>query len=125
MSEVLKKGKKQSVSQLEIAREIAEQESLPLETITRIIELEQKLTMIYVKKGKRVVKKNYLTIIPTKKPAKKFHSQLTNKDYEIEECMAVRVAVGSGFKSFVNPKKKMKQKICRFVDSSKQEKTDE
>lgn len=111
----------QSVSQLEIAKLIAEQIALPLEMITRIIELEQKLTMIKVKEGCRVVKKNYLTITPHKTPARKFHSKLTNKQYDIAEGVTIRIVAGNGFKSFVNPHKRMKPKLCRFVDSEKSE----
>lgn len=110
---------KQSISQLEIAKLIAEQEALPLEVITRIIETEQKLTMIKVKEGVRVVKKNYLTLTPYQRPAKTMFSKLTNKSYDIPASTLVRVAVGNGFKSFVNPHKRMKEKICRFVDSEK------
>ena len=107
----------QSVSQNEIAKLIAEQETLPLEVITRIIETEQKLTMLKVKEGYRVVKKNYLTISSYKTPAKKLHSKLTNKIYDIAEGVAVKVSVGDGFKAFVNPNKKLKQNLCRFVDT--------
>ena len=109
--------KKQSISQIEIAKVIAEQEALPLEVITRIIETEQKLTMSKVKEGLRVVKKNYLTLTPVKTKARQFHSKITNKDYKIAAGISVRVAVGNGFKSFVNPNKRMKEKLCRFVDS--------
>jgi len=112
---------KQSISQIEIAKVIAEQEALPLEVITRIIETEQKLTMTKVKEGFRVVKKNYLTLTPVKTKERKFHSKITNKDYNIAAGISVRVAVGNGFKAFVNPNKRMKEKLCRFVDSKTKE----
>lgn len=112
-------SKKQSISQLEIAKLIAEEEALPLEVITRIIETEQKFTMMKVKEGFRVVKKNYLTLTPCQKPAKTMFSKLTNQSYDIPASTFIRVAVGNGFKSFVNPHKRMKEKICRFVDGEK------
>lgn len=112
-----KNDRVQSVSQNEIAKEIAEQTNLPLETITRIVYLEQKLTMISLKEGKRVVKKNYLTLIPIIRGKKNFHSPLTNKDYAVKESKRIKVIVGAGFKAFVNPTKKMPQKMCRFVDN--------
>ena len=117
----VKSNKKQSISQIEIAKLIAEQEALPLEVITRIIETEQKLTMTKVKEGFRVVKKNYLTLTPVKTKERKFHSKITNKDYNIAAGISVRVAVGNGFKAFVNPNKRMKEKLCRFVDSKTKE----
>ena len=119
MKKECKISKKQSISQLEIAKLIAEEEALPLEVITRIIETEQKFTMMKVKEGFRVVKKNYLTLTPCQKPARTMFSKLTNQSYDIPASTFIRVAVGNGFKSFVNPHKRMKEKICRFVDGEK------
>lgn len=107
---------KKTVSQKEIASEIATELKVSLETVEKIIDLEQRKTMERVKKGFVVVKKNYLTIKPYTKVGKTFHSSLTNKDYEIPTKNIVRVTVGDGFASFVSTKP-MKDKLCRFVDN--------
>ena len=66
----------------------------------------------------KVIKKNYLTLTPCKQKARKIHSALTNKDYELKPKTTVKVSVGEGFKSFVNVDKPMKDKLCRFVGSN-------
>ena len=107
-----------SISQLEIAKEIAREFNLTIEQVLKIVDMEQRKTMEYVKKGYKVIKKNYLTLTPISKDARTIHSALTNQDYEVKAKMIVRVSVGEGFKSFINVDRPMKDKLCRFVNSS-------
>ena len=107
-----------SISQLEIAKEIAREFNLTIDQVLKIVDMEQRKTMEYVKKGYKVIKKNYLTLTPISKDARTIHSALTNKDYEVKAKMIVRVSVGEGFKSFINVDRPMKDKLCRFVNSN-------
>ena len=118
-SKEMKETNKNSISQLEIAKVIAEKTQQTIELITQIIELEQKLTMESVKKGLKVIKKNYLTLSPTKLKERTIHSKLTNLTYDLPQRQSVKVTVGEGFKSFINQNKPMKEKICRFVAKEK------
>ena len=55
--------KELTVDQLTIAKRIVEEmPEFSLTDVQKIIQREQELTMIAVKKGEKVVKKNYLTI---------------------------------------------------------------
>lgn len=118
-----KKIKKQrktikTISQLEIAKEIANELNTTIDFVLKVVDMEQRKTMEYVSKGYKVIKKNYLTLTPCKQKARKIHSALTNKDYELKPKTTVKVSVGEGFKSFVNVDKPMKDKLCRFVGSN-------
>lgn len=62
-----------------------------MEVITRVIEEEQKLTMLKIKKGYKVCKKNYLTLTPVSTKERKIHSPLTQKVYEIPAKNSVRI----------------------------------
>ena len=110
-----------SISQLEIAKEIAREMNITIEQVLKIVDLEQRKTMEYVKRGYKVIKKNYLTLTPISKEARTIHSALTNKDYEVKAKITVRVSVGEGFKSFINVDRPMKDKLCRFVNSNNEQ----
>jgi hypothetical protein len=76
--------------------------------------------MNYVKRGYRVVKKNYLTITPKAKKSFTISSPLTNKTYMLPDSVNVRVKVGMGFKNYVSNKgAKMPNRLCRFVKDVK------
>lgn len=105
------------IDQLTMAKQISELLNLPTGIITEIIELEQKLTMQYVRDGYKVTKKNYITFTPKKKKGYTLKSSITGKAYEIEDRMSVKTTLGQGFKVYVSGQKdKMPDKICRFVD---------
>ena len=96
-----KKEKIRTVDQMTIARLISNKTGLTITEIQEVIELEQKFTMDYIKRGRKVVKKNYLTLTPNIIKGKKFISPL------------------NGVKAYIsNNKKKMPEKICRFVDGT-------
>ena len=116
-------AKEKNVDQLTIAKIIATKLSMTPSDVMSVIEMEQKTTMSYVKRGYRVVKKNYLTIFPKMQKGREIKSPLNGQVYQIADSIVVRVRVGEGFKSYVsNRGTTMPNKICRFV---KETKTDE
>ena len=121
----MNKKNKKTISQKEIATEIATELNQSVELVSKIIDSEQRKTMAYCKQGIKVIKKNYLTLTPILKEGKTMHSALTNKDYVIEDRINIKVSVGEGFKSFVNKNKQMKDKLCRFVDNSSKKNKEE
>ena len=109
-----------SVEQLAVAKIVATKLGITIGQVTDVIETEQQVTMAHVKRGFRVVKKNYLTIIPTTQPAYTMVSKLDKKEYVIEKRTRIKVKIGQGFKSYVADKgKSMPNRICRFVKDSK------
>lgn len=94
-----KTAKVKTVDQLTIAKMIADKTGLTITEITEIIELEQKLTMSFIKKGRKVIKKNYLTLTPCIVKSRSLKCPLNSKDYEIPAHLSVTVRVGSGFDS--------------------------
>jgi hypothetical protein len=109
-----------SVDQLTIAKVVATRMGMAPSQIIEVIEMEQKTTMNYVKRGYRVVKKNYLTITPKAKKSFMISSPLTNQTYMLPEKVSVRVKVGIGFKNYVSNKgAKMPNRLCRFVKDVK------
>ncbi len=102
-----KSAKVKTVDQLTIAKMIADKTGLTITEITEIIELEQKLTMSFIKKGRKVIKKNYLTLTPCIVKSRSLKCPLNSKDYEIPAHLSVTVRVGSGFKAYLNDSKKM------------------
>jgi hypothetical protein len=109
-----------SVDQLTIAKVVATRMGMAPSQIIEVIEMEQKTTMNYVKRGYRVVKKNYLTITPKAKKSFMISSPLTNQTYMLPEKVSVRVKVGMGFKNYVSNKgAKMPNRLCRFVKDVK------
>jgi nucleoid DNA-binding protein len=105
-----------SVDQLTVAKLVATRLGLNLAQVMAVIEYEQKTTMSYVRKGYKVVKKNYLTLTPFKRKAYKIKSPLDGKYYSLPEQLVVKVKLGSGFKNYVAEKNnKMPEKICRYV----------
>lgn len=113
------KEKIKSVDQITIARLVAHRTGLSLTEVQQVIELEQKFTMDFIKRNRKVIKKNYLTLTPIIVKGKKFVSPLDGKEYELTSKRRVSVKIGSGFKSYIcDNGKKMPEKICRFVDGS-------
>jgi hypothetical protein len=109
-----------SVDQLTIAKVVATRMGMAPNQVVEVIETEQKTTMSYVKRGYRVVKKNYLTITPRTKKSYSITSPLNQKAYLVPEKASVRVKVGMGFKNYVSNKgAKMPNKLCRFVKDVK------
>ena len=109
--------KQLSVDQLTVAKVVASRLGIDVNLVMNIIEMEQKTTMSYVRRGYRVTKKNFLTLEPRFKKAYKLESALDNKIYDIPDRQTVSVRVGSGFKSYVANSKNMPEKLCRFVKS--------
>lgn len=111
-----KKETIKTVDQLTIAKMIASKTGLTIAEVTEVIELEQKLTMNFVKRGRKVIKKNYLTLTPIVVKGRTLKCPINGKDYELETRRGVTVRVGRGFKSYISDTKKMPSKLCRFVD---------
>lgn len=107
-------SKTKSVNQLTIAKQLALKLGMNISEIENIIEEEQKLTMFYVGRGYKVIKKNYIIITPKKQSAKKWTCPINKKEYEFPERLRVSITAGMGFKKFVN-KTQMPDKLCRFV----------
>jgi hypothetical protein len=109
-----------SVDQLTIAKVVATRMGMAPNQVIEVIETEQKTTMSYVKRGYRVVKKNYLTITPKVKKSYSLTSPLNQQAYLVPEKVSVRVKVGMGFKNYVSNKgAKMPNRMCRFVKDVK------
>lgn len=109
-----------SVDQLTIAKVVATRMGMAPNQVIEVIETEQKTTMSYVKRGYRVVKKNYLTITPKIKKSYSLTSPLNHQAYLVPEKVSVRVKVGMGFKNYVSNKgAKMPNRMCRFVKDVK------
>jgi hypothetical protein len=114
----MKRGKNKSVDQVTIAKLIATRLGMNATQVYEIIELEQKTTMSFVKKGYKVVKKNYLTLSPVNRPGYKLASKLNGKLYVVPDRTTVRVRVGIGFRSYLaHQKALLPNKLCRFVAS--------
>lgn len=106
-----------SVDQLTVAKQVATQLGLDLKSVISVIEAEQKTTMSYVKRGYKVVKKNYITIKSYSKNAYSFVSGIDGKKYKVPERLSIRITPGEGFKTYLNSEiKQMPEKLCRFVD---------
>ena len=108
--------KQPSVDQLTVAKVVASRLGLDMTTVSQVIEMEQKTTMAYVKRGYKVTKKNYLTLIPTEKKGYTFESGLNGKAYTVPERRKIRVKVGDGFKNYLSKQPTLPNKLCRFVD---------
>jgi hypothetical protein len=106
-----------SIDQMTVAKIIADTHNIPLSIVIEIIELEQKLTMQYVKDGYKVIKKNYITLTPIIKKGYVLKSKITGKSHQIDDRSSIKVTLGQGFKVYVSgTKEKMPDKMCRFVD---------
>ena len=111
---------KKPVDQLKIAKIIAkENPNLSLTEIQKIIQREQELTILAISEGRKVVKKNYLTLYPIEVKAKKWVSPLNGETYELPEHKGVGVRIGEGFKKRVADKS-MPRKLCRTVQKETQ-----
>jgi hypothetical protein len=114
----MKRGKNKSVDQVTIAKLIATRLGMNATQVYEIIELEQKTTMSFVKKGYKVVKKNYLTLSPVNRSGYMLASKLNGKLYLVPDRTTVRVRVGIGFRSYLaHQKALLPNKLCRFVAS--------
>ena len=71
-----------TIDQLTFARIIAQKYELPINTVLNIILEEQKLTMMYVSRGYKVIKKNYITIKPAVQHPRKFVCPINKKEYD-------------------------------------------
>ena len=109
-----------SIDQMAMAKIIATRLAISLQLALQVIELEQKLTMQYVKGGYKVVKKNYIIFTPVAKPGYILESKLDGQTYEVPDRVVIKTSLGQGFKSYVtNNGTKMPEKICRFVDKKR------
>ena len=112
---------KKPVDQLKIAKIIAkEMPNLTLTEIQAVIQREQELTILAVAEGRKVVKKNYLTLYPIDVSSKTWKSPLNGETYELPEHKSVGVRVGEGFKARV-AEKSMPRKLCRTVEKKSAE----
>ena len=110
-----KKAGKRTIDQLTLARQISQKFGIRLSDVSGIIEEEQKLTMEYARMGYKVIKKNYLTIEGRRYEGKKnWKSPLNGKTYDLAPSVRILVRPGIGFRQYVS-KKKMPEKLCRFV----------
>lgn len=116
----LKKKSIKTVDQMTIAKMIATSTGLTIAEVTEVIELEQKLTMNFIKRGRKVIKKNYLTLTPIVVKGRILKCPINGKEYELEPRKGVTVRVGRGFKSYISDNKKMPDKLCRFVDNNEE-----
>lgn len=105
-----------SVDQITVAKVVASRLGLDIKTVEQVIELEQKTTMSYVKRGYKVTKKNYLTLLPVKISGYTFESGLNGKIYEVPERKKVHIKIGDGFKNYISTKPSLPNRLCRFVD---------
>lgn len=111
---------KKPVDQLKMAKIIAkEMPHLSLADIQAVIQREQELTILAIAEGRKVVKKNYLTLYPIDVGAKKWVSPLNGQTYDLPEHKSVGVRVGEGFKARV-AEKSMPKKMCRSVQKPTQ-----
>jgi|SRR5690554_3803231 len=92
-----------TVTQLDVAREIAKKvRGFTLEDIQRIINAEQEVTLKYLKRGKKVVKKNYLILTPIDVAPREWTSPLNGKQYSLPARKSVSVKLGKKLKDVVN-----------------------
>ena len=117
----LNSNKNKSVDQKTISKEVAQRLGMNVSDVVAVIEQEQKQTMAYVKRGFKVVKKNYLTITSIELKGRKWISPLDGKEYVFPDRKRLYVRIGEGFKNYINGTKKMPEKICRFVGNSLQD----
>jgi nucleoid DNA-binding protein len=98
-----KETKLQTVSHLEVAREIAKKLRWPtINDILEIINAEQEVTINFLKKGKRVIKRNYLILTPRELPGKELHSPLSGKTHVVPPKKTVSVRLGKKLKDSLN-----------------------
>ena len=114
---LIKNDGTKSVDQLSVAKVVAGRLGLDVSIVLDVVEMEQKTTMNYVKRGYRVTKKNYITIEPKFKKGYKFKSAINGQNYDVPDRTGISVRIGEGFKKYVNNSSLMKNRICRFVDS--------
>lgn len=111
-----------TIDQLSIAKLVATRLGMSVPSVLEVIELEQKMTMQHVRNGYKVIKKNYITFTPIKKPGYLMKSRLNGEHYEVPDRVTIRTSVGQGFKAYVADREgKMPEKICRFVDKKTKE----
>lgn len=95
----------QTIDQMTIIKQIAKRLGIALTTVIAVIELDQRMTMGYCKRGFKVSKNNFVSFVPKKAEAHMFNSPLFKEAYEVPARMSVSVRVSKKFKDYVsNPK---------------------
>ncbi len=115
--------KELSVDQKTVARIIASRLSLDVKTVEQVIDMEQKTTMTYIKRGFKVTKKNYLVMEPKMHKGYTFTSHINGEEYEVPNKVKISVRIGERFKSYVNDQSSMANRLCRFVESKRESKS--
>ena len=113
---VVERKKDLTVDQKTVAKIVASRLGLDVKTVESVVDLEQKTTMSYVKRGFKVTKKNYLVMEPKLMKGYNFTSAINGEDYEIPNRVKIAIRIGEGFKSYVNDNSKMANRLCRFVE---------
>ncbi len=114
---LIKTESKQSVDQMTVAKIVASRLGLDVSTVMEVVETEQKTTMGYIKRGFKVTKKNYITLEPKMKKGYSFKSGIDGKIHEIPDRVKISIRIGEGFKNYVNEDTRMKDLLCRFVNT--------
>lgn len=115
----IENNKELSVDQKTVARVVASRLGLDVKTVEQVVEMEQKTTMNFVKRGFKVTKKNYLVIEPRLKKGYSFTSHINGEEYQIPNKVRLSIRVGEGFKNYINDESKMANRLCRFVESKR------
>ena len=90
-----------SIDQITIARLIANKTGLPLMDVQEVISLEQKFTMDSIKRGKKVVKENYIILTPSFSKERVLKCPIDGKEYVLPEKKSVTVKVSKYFKNYI------------------------
>ncbi len=97
------KKKTPVVSQMDIIRDIQKKlKWLTLEEISQIINLEHDITIKYLRKGKKVLKHNYLILTPRELPGKEMYSPIAGKSITVPPKKTVSVRLGKKLKEGIN-----------------------
>ena len=116
---VVERKKDLTVDQKTVAKIVASRLGLDVKTVENVVEMEQKTTMSYVKRGFKVTKKNYLVMEPKMRQGYKFTSPINGEEYNVPNKVSISVRLGEGFKSYINDNSKMSNRLCRFVESKR------
>ncbi|GEM_PF-3339335 len=100
--EIQNRNKTLKIDQLSIAKQIAKRLGISLTTVIGVIEMDQRMTIGYCKRGYRVHKNNFASFIPSKVQARQFKSPLFNETYEVPEKISVSVRLSKKFRDYVS-----------------------
>lgn len=114
--------KELSVDQKTVAKVVASRLGINVRTVESVVDMEQKTTMNFIKRGFKVTKKNYLVIEPKLKKGYSFKSHINGEEYEVPNRVRVAVRIGEGFKNYINDESRMANRLCRFVESKRESK---